>query len=1288
MNSSIKKFISMLLVFFVIAGLLPVLNGSDAVEAEGANNKYVINIVWDGLSADLFNRLKASGLETPNIDELINNGTKLDNVRTSIPSYGGAQAALVTGAYPETNGFLYRYYDKNTGTIKSDVYNIYGQTTFESINAQNPEIKTLVSGMSVANKSLNGRGVYLTTDPNYDGKHTLIQYALGDSLVSFNTVSTDIVNSINGAPDNIQDYILAYSNDIKMHYWNRNASDTAVTELAVKDIITGLDTKLGEVVSALKSKGIYDDTIIVVNSLSSMYAVPAKLPAATMATDITNVTGVKAEFTSATPAADTKAVIVKTYVMKYGQLSFTSIATQDDIARVISYLNNNYNGNTTTFGPYIKNILDPAVFNAPGVYADYLIELVDGATFSQASTGYGRTDTLSDLNQFCIVSGTGVIKNAAVNLANVADLASNVSYLLGINAPSNNEGSLWNIYDFTAPQLLVNLDGQKNTDGLYESAVTVILEGTDNSGQVLIQYDTGNGYEAYTEPFLLDTDCTLKVKAIDAAGNTAEQTEAVQFVGLLENVYLEGDFDTAAGITYTDSDSITVSGNVSLDSSGLIVTVNGEQTEVDAMAFTQAVSLQEGENNITTVVTLNGIGNTQTLTIYRVYNPRITSIADGATVAETPVIIGGTVVPGSAVVVNGAAANVDGEGNFTVEVGLTEGENSISAVAASGKYVKQTDLTAKYYLPAVINFTNLLDKQVVKYQTITVEGTVDKVCYLTVNGVAVKIKDNLKFSSEVQLNKGVNEITVNTDYNGVSSSKTIQVVYVLPNDNYVVYINWDGFAQYYYELANHGDITRTPVLNEIISQGVFFKNVYSGIPSITNAMQPAIVSGAWPATIGNAYRYYDKTTNTVLQFARENDAETLAEAAVRQGLKVASVNQFALEDRGTAIGDPNKPYIQADGDDGAISRFDTAIKLIKGELTGNEATQIQLVEIPRFIALYMDDLDGLGHNEAEVYGISTASTEAGRIQNVLDRLEIMDAKLGEFIQACKNRGIYNNMSFVLTTDHGMAPFGQQGIEPDEYGKSSLPDLYYTLQSLGYTVEVLGGGQSPSAETDIVLVDVGLQVQLSFTGDYSEQELQNIIDAIKDKVYIDQIMEKDEMNVRGAIEGFCDLLISPKAPYHFKVVSDPNKVYYARGQHDSLDEMAQHCFSLMWGKSIMEGQVYTDRMYIIDFAETMTTLLGIDKPADATGAVLSDAMDIIAPVVTVTGVNNGDVVKKVKDIEISVNEGTIEEVLLNGETFHKKVIASPGEYVLYVRATDAAGNVSERYISFLIDKKAK
>lgn len=1283
MNSKLRRFISMLLVFFVTVSLLPLLNGSNAVKAEAVNGKYVINIVWDGLSADMFNRLKASGLQTPNIDELISNGTKLDNVKTTVPSYGGAQAALVTGAYPGTNGFLYRYFDKTAGTVRSDVYNVYAQTIFEGIIAQNPLIKTLATGIGVATLSLNGRGVYLATDPNYDGIHTLKEYALGDSLVSFDTVSTDVISSINGS--NMEDYIQAYSNDIKMYYWNRNASDTAATELAVKDIITGLDARLGEVINALKSKGIYDDTVIILNSLSGMYAVPAKMDGVAMASGITSATGVKTEFTSGTPASDTKAVIVKTYIMKFGQLSFTNAATQADKDAVLAYLNNP----ATAYGQYVKEVWPPSVFSAPALYADYLIELLDNTTFSAASTGYGRTDNLSDLNQFCVVSGRGVIKNAVVSAANIVDIAANVSYLLGINAPVNNEGSLWNIFDITAPQLTVTLDGQKNADGLYESAVTVTLAATDNGVLTQLQYDIGDGFVDYTAPFELTTDCTLKARAVDSAGNITEKTEAVSFIRLLENLSLAGDYDTVAGITYTDSDSITVNGSVSSDDPALIVTINGELVGVTSMQFSKTVNLQAGKNDIVVQVTLNGIGNVQTMTIYKVFNPIVTSVTDGATVSVSPLDISGTVVPGSAVTVNNVAAAVDQDGNFTAQASLTEGGNSITVVSTSGKYVKQTSLNVNYFTAVNINITNLTDLQVVKTQTVTVEGTVDKSCIVKINDVEASLGQDLVFTGAAQLVKGVNEIRVDAIYNNVVSSKTIKVLYVYPDDDYVVYINWDGFARYYYDLAVQSGLANiAPVLSGLISGGVLFDNAYTGIPAITNAMQPAIVSGAWPVTTGNAYRYFDKPTNTVIQFARENNAETIAEAAVRQGLKVASVNQFALEDRGTTIGDPDKPYIQADGDESAISRFDTAIQLIKGEPAGDDVTRIQLDEIPRFIALYMDDLDGIGHNEETTYGVPVSSTEAARQQAILNRLHIMDAKLGEFIQACKDRGIYDNMSFILTTDHGMAPFGQQGTKPDKYGKSSLPDLISTLQGLGYNVEVLFAGQSPQSSTDIVLVDVGLEVQLSFTGSYTATDILNIKKALAKKAYIGKIMEKAEMDQRGALNGFADLLISPLPPYHFKVVSDPNTIYYARGQHDSLDVKAQRVFSLMWGKGIKAGLVYTDTMYITDFAATMTTLLGIDKPTDATGNVLYNAIDSLLPVISITGVNDGDVVKMVKDLQISVDEGTIDEVLLNGKAFHGKVIESPGEYTLYVRASNSAGKTSEKHIRFVIDKKAE
>lgn len=421
--------------------------------------------------------------------------------------------------------------------------------------------------------------------------------------------------------------------------------------------------------------------------------------------------------------------------------------------------------------------------------------------------------------------------------------------------------------------------------------------------------------------------------------------------------------------------------------------------------------------------------------------------------------------------------------------------------------------------------------------------------------------------------------------------------------NYVVYINWDGFAWYYYELANKDGADRTPVINSLIKNGVLFTDAHTGIPSITNPMQTAVVTGAWPDVTGNCYRYFDKKQNVVIQFGRENKAETIAEAAVRQGLKIASVQQFILQDRGVIEGDRNRPYIQYENADYS-KRFDTAVKLLKGETVGNGSQEVQINEIPQFLAIYMDDLDGIGHNDGITYGMFPVSTEKDRQEAILKRLEKMDQKLGEFLDACKKIGLYDKMTLVLTSDHGMAPFGQQGKEDDGYGYSKLPDLVNAIKSAGYKVETLNKNENAEPDTDIVLVTVGLEVQLSFTHDYNNEDVQKIINAVKDKSYTGVIMNKEEMKNRGAFEGFADILISPKPPYCFSMDS---RRYKARGQHDSLDESAQHIFSLMWGRGVKKGYMYSDRMYNIDFARTMAKLLNIDGPANAEGSILEKAL---------------------------------------------------------------------------------
>ncbi|HAI85531.1 MAG TPA: hypothetical protein DCL63_00895, partial [Firmicutes bacterium] len=190
---------------------------------------------------------------------------------------------------------------------------------------------------------------------------------------------------------------------------------------------------------------------------------------------------------------------------------------------------------------------------------------------------------------------------------------------------------------------------------------------------------------------------------------------------------------------------------------------------------------------------------------------------------------------------------------------------------------------------------------------------------------------------------------------------------------YVIYINWDAFRRDYYDWANDEGAPGTPNLNYLASRGALFTSAHNGFPGITNPMQTSIVTGAWPAVHGNVYRYYDVSENIVRGTGRTCEAETIAEVAAASGLSTASVQQFMLLGRGTADNDPMHLYIQPG------VRFEErvveAVKIIRNEPVRTQTgAMVSSVEIPRFLAIYGDDLDAAGHNATSAYGTPIALT--------------------------------------------------------------------------------------------------------------------------------------------------------------------------------------------------------------------------------------------------------------------------------------------------------------------------
>ena len=413
--------------------------------------------------------------------------------------------------------------------------------------------------------------------------------------------------------------------------------------------------------------------------------------------------------------------------------------------------------------------------------------------------------------------------------------------------------------------------------------------------------------------------------------------------------------------------------------------------------------------------------------------------------------------------------------------------------------------------------------------------------------------------------------------------------------DYVIYINWDGFACDYYEWANTAGGPGTPVLNLLASRGALFTAARNGFPGITNPMQTSIVTGAWPAVHGNTYRYYDPVENIVIQTGRDNSAETIAEAVERSGLSCASVQQFTLDGRGTYPSDPSHLYIEPGGP--WRRRLAEAIKILRLEpvRSGSGQGSVTAAEIPRFLSIYADDLDAAGHNSGIAYGLSLAFDYGSWKAKMVRQLAAMDRDLGSLVEALVDLGIFDRTAIVLTADHGMSPVS---------GRSSLPDLLATMKSLGYKCELLGQGDRAADDTQVVLVSAGLAVQFYFRWDITLSQYNAIIDALAAKPYLGGYVSLHELRKAGAHPGLGQLLVWPRPPHHFKT---QGFFFGINGQHDSGDDTSRRVFMMLSGAGVRPGVVIDRPVEIIDVAPTISHLLGTRPPANATGRVLAEAL---------------------------------------------------------------------------------
>ena len=289
---------------------------------------------------------------------------------------------------------------------------------------------------------------------------------------------------------------------------------------------------------------------------------------------------------------------------------------------------------------------------------------------------------------------------------------------------------------------------------------------------------------------------TFYAWAKDAAGNVSAAKSATVQISLNTSTPPTLTVSTLADGTYTNQDTVNVSGTAS-DADGLkSVTVNGQAVTVNADGtFSTALTLLTGANTITVVAT-DTFGTQQTDSRTVTYDPTapvitVANPADNSTTSKAFVAVSGTVSEPSTVFVkvnsDAAQAAAMSGNDFSATANLVPGINTIAIDATDlAGNVSSTKRTITYQVAQVsVAVTSPVQDLTTSNSTLAVKGTVsdgvgNPIVTITMDGVtytpAVKngrFQQRLKFTAAQQYAI----VVTATDEAGNTSSVTRNVIY-------------------------------------------------------------------------------------------------------------------------------------------------------------------------------------------------------------------------------------------------------------------------------------------------------------------------------------------------------------------------------------------------------------------------------------------------------------------------------------------------------------------------------
>lgn len=394
---------------------------------------------------------------------------------------------------------------------------------------------------------------------------------------------------------------------------------------------------------------------------------------------------------------------------------------------------------------------------------------------------------------------------------------------------------------------------------------------------------------------------------------------------------------------------------------------------------------------------------------------------------------------------------------------------------------------------------------------------------------------------------------------------------------HIILIDIDAFD------ISYLDWVETPHLDDLIRRGAYAVAT-SVFKSFSNPARSTILTGAWPDVHHNQAYYYDPKRDLAIGQERPYEragshtplrAETIAQALRDEGRTVVGVQYNNLRGHGIEPGDSEYLYATPEGD--CTSRVDAAIDVLHCRPVDSLGTPVTVQRVPGLLAVYLNDLDNLGH------------AGGPRSPDMPALLARVDREVGRLVQATQDLGIFDATTFVVVSDHGMVHIA----EP------LLPDLLTRIDATGLTWDVAPAGQSPSHTADVVVVPTSRNADLTLRGVAASPEGHELVrDAVRglgDRAILHDTHDLVRMR---AYDRVGDLVAEAVSPYHFGADTDRPP----GGGHGGSAEM--YAPLVLSGVGIKPGATLVDPA-LADVAPTVSALLGIRGTKHAQGRVLDE-----------------------------------------------------------------------------------